>query len=155
MRLCEQSFAKIDQEHEMSSSKADQPSLLTKSLEAAIHNFAYSCYQNGLFEKATAMFQYLTTFRPNDARYWFGLGSALLMQERVREAEQAFRLASLHNVSDPKALAFRSECLHRLGESAKAQTLLAEAEKLCQLQPNHPCRKQIELVKERIVTTSC
>ena len=136
----------------MAASKIEQRSHLTKPFEAAIHNFAYSCYQNGLFEKSTAMFRYLAMFRPNDARYWFGLGASLLMQEHIREAEQAFHVASLHNVSDPKAFAFRAECLFRLGETSKAKALLAEAEQLCQLQPNHPCRKQVELVKERIAT---
>ena len=123
--------------------------VLTEQTELLLHQFAYGCYQNGLFEKATRTFQLLTMFRATDFRYWYGLGSALMAWNKESEAIQPFRIASVLAKEDPRPRIYLAECLIHEGKKEEAIIILSEAEELLNNQANASLQKHIQMIKER------
>ena len=89
-----------------------------------LYEHAYCCYQNGLYEKASAIFRYLTLLQPNDVRNWLGLGSSLMLLSRHEEAESIFTVAIAKNSSDIRPYIYRAECLNKLGRNLEMKQLL-------------------------------
>ncbi len=98
--------------------------VFTDATEALLHQFAYGCYTNGLYEKALRVFRVLTIFRRTDSRYWYGLGACLLATGNDVEATQAFQLAAANNSSDLRPNFFLADCLSRLGRKEEAEATL-------------------------------
>ena len=65
---------------------------LTAETELLLHQFAYGCYQNGHFDKATRTFRLLAMLRASDERYWYGLASALMAWGKASDAIQPFQI---------------------------------------------------------------
>jgi secretion system chaperone SscA len=104
---------------------------LSSASETLLHQLAVASYDQGNYEKATGFFRFLTLSQPHDSRYWFGLGSSLLLSGNVDEALQPFQIASIYNDKDPKPFAYKAECLARLGRLEEAHELFDTAYTLC------------------------
>ena len=67
--------------------------------EKTQHELAYSCYNNRQYAKAADLFRFLAMHNAVSFDYWFGLGSALLMQQKKEGLGlQAKRIQSLQDV---------------------------------------------------------
>ncbi len=87
---------------------------LTEPAEAVLHEMAYSHYEAGKYEQASHLFRFLTLASPIDARYWFGLGSCLMMLQEYAEALQCFELAALYDEDNVRARDRQAECRKRI-----------------------------------------
>ncbi len=124
------------------------------STELILHHFAYSCYQQGHWQKAISTFRQLTMYCPNKGAYWYGLGSSLMLHGNDEEAAHAFQIASIHNPEDPRPLAYWAECAVRLGKDDVAKAAIKHAEKKAQTEEFATFLQQVQVIKERIVEVS-
>lgn len=126
-------------------------SVFPQETEEVLHHFAYSCYNQGHFDKAINIFRLLTMFRPNKGAYWYGLGSSLMLKGMLDEAQQAFQLASIHSPDDPRPFAYWAECTARLGDRFKAEEIIFKAELKARDPQYKAFQEQIEVIKERVI----
>lgn len=129
---------------------ADESKVLTAETELLLHHYAYGCYQNGHFDKATRTFQFLTMFRASNFRYWFGLGSAFLAWKKESEAIQPFRIAAALDKEDPRPHVYLAECLVKDGQAGEATKVLYEAERLLIKQANSSFHENIKMIKDTL-----
>jgi Flp pilus assembly protein TadD len=127
--------------------------VLPEASEEILHHFAYSCYSQGHWDKAIRTFRLLLMFCPQNGGYWYGLGSSLMMSGSDEEAASAFQIASIHSSQDPRPLAFWAECIARLGDHEQALRLIGEAEVKAREPLYKAFQEQIDLIKERVITT--
>lgn len=123
---------------------------LTEPTEILLHQFAYGCYQNGLFEKSIKVFRLLTIFRQNDARYWYGLGSALMASGNYNGAINPLKMASIYTETDVRPRLYLAECLAKEGQKEEAAKILLEAEPLLTKEENCSLQEQFQMIKERV-----
>ncbi len=116
-----------------------------------LHYFAFTCYQQGLWQKAIATFQHLVMFNPGCGVYWYGLGSSLMMSGNDEDAAHAFQIACVHSKDDPRPHAYWAECATRLGRVEIANAAIAQAEKLAVGAKFAPFLERVQVIKERIV----
>ena len=124
---------------------------MTEDAEHILHHYAYSCYNQGQWQKAIATFRRLTMHYPNKSIYWYGLGSSQMMNGNDAEAAHAFEIATVHNPEDPRPLAYWAECAERLGNHELAVSIIKTAEKKAKSNEFASFLNQIEVIKERIV----
>lgn len=129
----------------------EERAVLPEASEDILHNFAYSCYQQGHFDKAVNTFRMLTMFCPQKGPYWYGLGSSLMLQGKLDEASQAFQIASIHSPADPRPFAYWAECTARLGDRVLAETIIEKAAIKAKNGNFKSFQEQIEVIKERVI----
>lgn len=127
---------------------------LPEPTERVLHHFAYSCYNQGLWQKAISTFRELVMHCPHKGAYWYGLGSSLMLKGNDEEAAHAFQIASIHSPEDPRPLTYWAECVARLGKRDLAVTIIKHAELRAKGPEFASFLDQIEVIKERIVEVS-
>lgn len=118
------------------------------STELILHHYAYSCYSQGLWQKAISTFRELVKWFPAKGAYWYGLGSSLMMSGNDEEAAHAFQIACIHSPDDPRPLTYWAECSSRLGQHDVAKAAIGHAEVKANSAKYAHFKGQIELVKE-------
>jgi Flp pilus assembly protein TadD len=124
--------------------------VLTEPTEILLHQFAYGCYQNGLFEKSLRVFRLLAMFRSTDARYWYGLGSALLALNRESEAIHPLKMAAVCAPDDPRPRVYLAECLAKNSQEEEATKWLFEAKQLLDREENSALQERIRVIQEKV-----
>lgn len=99
---------------------------LTPAAELLLHQYAYGCYNSGVYEKAVHTFRLLTLFRSLSPEYWYGLGSSLFALSKFEEAANAFQLASCYKPDDVRPKIYLAECFAYLEKFDCAQKLIDE-----------------------------
>lgn len=122
----------------------------SEETELLLHQFAYGCYQNGLYEKAVRVFRLLTMFRPTDARYWYGLGSSLMSMKNDSEAIHCLKIASTCAQEDPRPRVYLAECLARSNQKEEALIVLSDVECLLDRQANSSFQEHLKMIKQKI-----
>ena len=87
----------------------------------SVYSVAYSLYQNGKYEKATKVFQFLCFYDHYNAKYYLGLGACRLMEKEYESAIELFSFAAAMNTDDPRAMLHIGDCHLAMdnGEAAK------------------------------------
>jgi Flp pilus assembly protein TadD len=129
----------------------EERAVFPEASEEILHHFAYSCYQQGHFDKAINTFRLLTMFCPQNGGYWYGLGSSLMLKGNIEEARRAFQIASIHSPNDPRPFAYWAECAARQGDRDVADRIIAQAEEKAKQPQFTSFQEQIEVIKERVI----
>lgn len=124
---------------------------LPESSEQLLHHFAYSCYQQGIWDNAISIFRLLVMIAPQKAEYWYGLGSSLMVIGQDKEAAHAFELATIQNPDLPEPYLHWAECEARLGNNSKAELLIDAAEEKAQNATHSSFQDKIDVIKERVI----
>ena len=118
--------------------------MASQAASELLYEHAYCCYQNGLYEKASAIFRYLTLLQPNGVRNWLGLGSSLMLLSRYEEAESIFTVAIAKNSTDIRPYIYSAECLNKLGRNLEKKQLLKYIEGAFSKNERHEFAHDIE-----------
>ncbi|MBS0635708.1 MAG: tetratricopeptide repeat protein [Verrucomicrobia bacterium] len=122
--------------------------------ELLLHHYAYSCYNQGQWQKATFAFRQLVELFPTKGNYWYGLGASSMLRGNDEDAAHAFQIACMYQENDPRPYAHWAECSARLGRTDIAKTAIAHAEKMAQSEEFASFLGQVQVIKERIVEVS-
>jgi len=93
----------------------------------AIYSVAYHMFQHGQFEKAESVFRFLCFFDHLEHKYWLGLGACRKAGKDFTGAIDAFGLAGLLDVNDPRPAMESAECHLQLGNRPQAISALNAA----------------------------
>lgn len=130
---------------------------LSSDTENLLYEYGYDSYSQGHFQKAVAVFRFLILLNPDDARFWFALGSSLMMSGQdeglslTQQAIQAFAVAELQAPQDVRCSLFKAECLARIGNIQDAKLALQRAESLVTDSEKSLFQNQIELIKMNLL----
>lgn len=80
----------------------DLKGLTTENMEG-FYSVAYNAYNAGNFDQAHKIFQFLCYFDHLEPKYWMGLGATRQMLKNFSGAVDAFSLAGILNLNDPRA----------------------------------------------------
>ena len=75
---------------------------LTEENMEAIYSVAHNLYQNGKFDEAQKVFQFLCFFDHFQKRHWMGLAACRQMIRNYQGAVEAYSFATMLDVNDPK-----------------------------------------------------
>lgn len=110
---------------------ADSPNHphVTDEMADGLYVYAHGYYVEGLYERSEQLFRILTAVRMKSTLYWKGLGAALQMLKRYKEAVEAYSWAAIQDetFSDPYPHFYAAECLHTLGDIPRGLKALASA----------------------------
>ena len=106
----------------------DIKGLTTENMEA-IYSAAYSAYNVGNLDQAHKVFQFLCYFDHLEHKYWMGLGATRQMLKDFSGAVDAYSMAGMLNINDPRAPFQAANCHMALGNrDAAISGLTAAAE---------------------------
>ncbi|KEQ17610.1 SycD/LcrH family type III secretion system chaperone [Endozoicomonas numazuensis] len=97
-----------------------------KALEA-IYAHGYSQYQNGHFEEAARIFQYLCFYDHWNARNFICLGSCQMMLRAYGQAIKTFEYAARMDIKNPLAKVYMGDCYLALKERGIAKVIYKSA----------------------------
>lgn len=100
---------------------------LTSENMEAIYNVAYNAYNTGNLDQAHKVFQFLCYFDHLEHKYWMGLGATRQMLKDFSGAVDAYSLAGILNVNDPRAPFQAANCHIALGNRDAAISGLTAA----------------------------
>lgn len=128
-----------------------QASYLTLSDEETERFYAYGFaqYRSGNWAEAADIFRLLCTRKPLEPRFWFALGATLQEANSYQEALNAWAMAALLNKEDPYPHFHAAECCLSLRLEQDAAKALAETVLRVGLDPNHPLREKISLLRRQ------
>jgi type III secretion system low calcium response chaperone LcrH/SycD len=95
---------------------------LTDETMEAIYSVAYNLYQNGKFEDALKIFQFLCFYDHYNKKYYMGLGACRQMLKQYAEAIDTFTYASILDSSDPTPPLYAADCHLALGNLEAAES---------------------------------
>ena len=94
-----------------------------------IYSVGYSLYNNGKYDDAEKVFQFLTYFDHYSRKYWMGLGATWQMAKKHKKATEAYAMATLLDVHDPMPYLHAADCLLAQGDVENAKSALMGAVK--------------------------
>jgi type III secretion system low calcium response chaperone LcrH/SycD len=130
-------------------SVADLNLTLSDEETERFYAFGFAQYGSGHWNEAADVFRVLCTRRPLESRFWFGLGATLQEAGSYNDALHSWAMAALLKKEDPYPHFHAAECcfsLRMLDDAAKA---LAETERRVRLEPEHPLKAKIALLKQQ------
>ena len=93
----------------------------------AVYGAAYTAYNNGNYEQAQKIFQFLCQFEHLEKKYWMGLGATRQMLHQYNEAIEAYSFATLLDADDPRPPLQAADCHIALGNKEAALSGLTAA----------------------------
>jgi type III secretion system low calcium response chaperone LcrH/SycD len=97
----------------------------------AMYAVAYSQYSAKKYEKAIDIFKFLCLYDHNEARWFYGLGTAQQAREDYAAAVNSYAVATLLDVDDPRPQAQAGYCLMALERWPEARSALEGALMAC------------------------
>lgn len=93
----------------------------------AVYSVAYSLFQNGKLDDAEKVFRFLCFFDHMAQKYWLGLGACRKALKNFDGAVDAFGLAGLLDLKDPRPALQAAECHIQCGRRDEALSALRAA----------------------------
>ncbi len=118
----------------------DAYNLTSNELEL-IYAVAHSYYANKKYDKALPIFKFLTMFDHITAKWWTGLGATWQMTKDYENAVNAYAMATVLDVEDPKPQLQAGYCLVMLGRKTEAREALEGCVIACGSNPAHALLK--------------
>lgn len=103
----------------------------------AIYAMAYNLVAARKFDKAEELFRFLCMYDHTEKRWWNGLGVTLQNAGKHADAVNAYGMATLLDVEDPRPQAQAGYCLAALERWAEAKNALEGAIIMCADKPEH------------------
>ncbi len=94
---------------------------------AAVYSIAYGLYNNGQFENAEKVFQFLCFYGHLEKKHWMGLAATRQMLKKFEDACQAYGMAALLDPGDPRPPLHAADCFLALGRYKEAESALSGA----------------------------
>jgi len=123
---------------------------VTDEMVDGLYAYAYGYYTEGLYTESEQLFRILTAVRIKSTLYWKGLGAALQMLKKHKEAVEAYSWAAIHDdkFSDPYPHFYAAECLHTLGDIPRGLKALESAKFIAKKRRDFPqLVEKIELLQ--------
>ncbi|GAB4271241.1 MAG: SycD/LcrH family type III secretion system chaperone VcrH [Opitutales bacterium] len=89
-----------------------------------IYAVGFNLYNNGKYEDALKVFQFLCFFDHFNRKYWMALGGARQMLKSYKDAIDAYSVATVLKVHDPMAPLQAASCYLALGDAKSAKSAL-------------------------------
>lgn len=89
-----------------------------------ISDMAASYYEKKEYENARDLYLLLTTLRPNESDFWFGLGSTEQMSGHYESAVMAYTMAGDLYPDNPMIYLYSANCLRLLNRKTEAIAIL-------------------------------
>ncbi|WP_257280806.1 MULTISPECIES: SycD/LcrH family type III secretion system chaperone [unclassified Endozoicomonas] len=105
---------------------AEANQMSEKGLES-IYSHGYNQYQNGHFEEAARIFQYLCFYDHWNARNFLCLGSCQMMLKTYGQAIKTLEYAARMDISNPLAKVYMGDCYLALKERGIAEVVYKSA----------------------------
>lgn len=93
----------------------------------AVYTVAYNLFQNGKLDDADKVFRFLCFFDHLCQKYWLGLGMCRKAMKNYAGAIDAFGLAGILDIHDPRPAVLSAECHIQLGHRDEAISALNSA----------------------------
>lgn len=103
----------------------------------AIYAMAYNLVSARKFDKAEQLFRFLCMYDHTEKRWWNGLGVTLQNAGKHEEAVNAYAMATILDVEDPRPQAQAGYCLAALERWPEAKSALEGAIMMCGSKPEH------------------
>lgn len=113
-----------------------------KELEA-VYAMGHSLFGARKYDKAAALFRFLAMAEHNNPRWWFALGVTEQHGGRFEAAVNAFAMATLLDVEDPRPQAQAGYCLLALDKVKEARSALEGALIVCENAPASPANDAV------------
>lgn len=123
-----------------------QVSQFTDEDISLLYSLGYGLYEKGDYKDAKTVFQRLVLARPQEKKYWMGLGAALQMVKDYDEALTSWAMVSLINDEDPLPHFHAAECYLSLKRFDEATKAIASAKE----RVNHKQFPEHRLIEEKI-----
>ncbi|MCP3880301.1 MAG: CesD/SycD/LcrH family type III secretion system chaperone [Sulfitobacter sp.] len=120
-------FAEIMQNTVQNAKTLSQLKGLSDEHMEAVYMAAYTAYNNGNYEKAQQVFQFLCQFDHLEKKYWMGLGACRQMLRQYADAIEAYSFAMLLDADDPRPPLQAADCHIALGNKDAAVSGLTAA----------------------------
>lgn len=108
---------------------------LTEEHMNAVYALAHNLYQHGEYDRAETLFQFLCYYNHLERKYPMGLAACRHMQRNYSGAVEAYAVAALLDVDDPRPQFHAAECFLARGDAAMAGIALEAAIETCDEQP--------------------
>jgi len=105
---------------------SDMYGLSEDDLEA-VYAMARSLYNNRKYDDALAMFRFLCHLEHTCSKYWMGMGATQQMLKDYDAALNAYGMATLYDIDDPRPQLQAGFCLIQLGHPEEAAAALEGA----------------------------
>lgn len=102
-----------------------------------IYSMAYSLYNHGKYKESEDVFKFLCFMDHMERKYLMGLAACRQMRKNYEGAVQAYSLAAVYDVEDPKAHLHAGDCFLALGRYAEAESALSAAVHWAGEKPEH------------------
>lgn len=85
-----------------------------------LYALGFNLYQAGKSEDAEKVFRLLTLLDYSVLKYWLGFGASMQAQKKFDEAAQAYAMATILDIHDPRSQYHAAECFIAMGDKVKA-----------------------------------
>ena len=92
-----------------------------------IYGMAFNLYNHGKYKDSEDVFKFLCFMDHMERKYLMGLAASRQMQKNYEGAVQAYSLAAVYNIEEPKAHLHAGDCFLALGRYAEAESALTAA----------------------------
>ncbi|CAM2005062.1 SycD/LcrH family type III secretion system chaperone [Acanthopleuribacter pedis] len=92
-----------------------------------IYSMAFNLYNHGKYKDAEDVFKFLCFMDHMERKFLMGLAACRQMQKNYEGAVQAYSLAAVYDIEDPKAHLHAGDCFLALERYAEAESALAAA----------------------------
>jgi Flp pilus assembly protein TadD len=116
----------------------------------AIYATGYHLLQQGQPERAVRVFEMVTFFRPDDARYWYALGICCRRLDDPQGAAEALTEAVERNPDDAQPALLLVETLMLLGEHEVAGEFLDAVAEAAEDREDHAALVRVQGLRELI-----
>lgn len=83
---------------------------LTEGAQEALYSIAYTCFKQGQYTEAVALFRTMSTVNPRIRKYWLGLGACYQAMQEYNQALKSYEMAAMLDPGDPHVHLYAATC---------------------------------------------
>ena len=116
-----------------------------------MYSMAYVYYQNQRYKEADALFRLLVMIRPEEFKFWKGLGACQQMKKNYQAALTCYRQAQalLKNKPDPYLYVHAADCYFALTEVDRGFKVLETAKTCAKKTHDQKILQHVSFMKQR------
>lgn len=83
---------------------------LTEGALEALYSIAYTCFRQGQYTEAVALFRTMSAANPRTRKYWLGLGACYQAMQDYSKALKSYEMAAMLDPGDPHVHLYAATC---------------------------------------------
>lgn len=83
---------------------------LTEGAQEALYSVAFTCFRQGQYAEAIALFRTMSSANPRKRKYWLGLGACYQATQDYNQALKSYEMAAMLDPSDPHVHLYAATC---------------------------------------------